>query len=277
MTHHSSPTCDIIAIGNELLIGDVQDTNTHWLIQQLTGLGGFVRRCVIVRDEFPAIAEALQASLNAKVDLIITSGGLGPTADDLTLAAIAAALDLPLVAHEEALAMLTKRYAELAAVGWVKSGEMSEARKKMALFPQGAEPIYNPVGGAPAAMLRVGTSTIVALPGVPPELKGIFTSSLNPLLKQIFGDAAYQIRTVVVNCQDESFMAAKLQAVVERHPRVYLKSRAKRFGPDIRINVTLSATGPSIPTVVDLLDAAQRDLRETMATLGLTCEEERLY
>ena len=268
------PTCEIIAVGNELLIGDVQDTNTHWLIQQLTGLGGFVRRCCIVRDEFPAIADALRASLAAQTTLILTSGGLGPTADDLTLAAIAHALDLPLVAHAEALAMLTQRYAELAARGWVKSSEMSEARKKMAMFPQGAEPIYNNVGGAPAALLRVGPSTLVALPGVPPELKGIFTAAMQPLLNQIFGSATYQIHSLLVNCQDESFMAAQLQSVVERHSRVYLKSRARRFGPDVRIQVTLSATGPDISIVEGLLAAAQNDLRATLATLGLTCEVE---
>ncbi len=268
-------SCEIIAIGNELLIGDVQDTNTHWLIQQLTGLGGFVRRCWIVRDEFPAIGEALRASVAAQTQLIITSGGLGPTADDLTLAAVAAAFDLPLVAHAEAMAMLTKRYAELAQVGWVKSSEMNDARRKMALFPQGAEPIYNPVGGAPAALLRVQSSAIVCLPGVPPELKGIFTQTLNPLLSQLFSGAAYQLRSLIVDCQDESFMAQQLQSVVERQPRVYLKSRARRFGPDIRIKVTLSATARDAPSVNALLDDAQQDLQRTLATLGLTCEMQK--
>src|SRR5262249_19684541 len=73
--------CEIIAIGNELLIGDVQDTNTYWLIQQLTGLGGLVRRCSIVRDDIAAIAATLRASVAAQTDLVITSGGLGPTGD----------------------------------------------------------------------------------------------------------------------------------------------------------------------------------------------------
>ena len=211
----TSVTGEIIAIGNELLIGDVQDTNTYWLIQQLTGLGGFVRRCWIVRDEFPAIAGALHAAVEAGTTLIITSGGLGPTADDLTLAAVAAAFELPLVVHAEAMAMLERRYGELARSGWVSTPELNDARKKMAMFPLGAEPIYNPVGGAPAALLRVRGSTIVCLPGVPPELKGIFTSSLVPLLSGLFGGAAYQIRSVIVSCQDESAMASQLQEVVE--------------------------------------------------------------
>jgi nicotinamide-nucleotide amidase len=302
MTTNPVP-CEIIAIGNELLIGDVQDTNTHWLIQQLTGLGGCVRRCAIVRDEFPAIAEALQSAVAAETALIITSGGLGPTGDDLTLAAVAAAFHLPVAAHAEAMAMLEKRYGELARAGWVSSPELNDARKKMAMFPQGAEPIYNPVGGAPAALLRVRASTIVCLPGVPPELKSIFTTSMNPLLRSLFGGAAYQIRAVIVSCQDESFMASELQGVVERHPRVYIKSRAMRMGPGVRIKVTLSATGrssspsaaegmdfgpagsrlpvacvavPGAPTVEALIGRAQDDLRKAMETLGLSCTEEEL-
>lgn len=271
---NDSISCEIIAVGNELLIGDVQDTNTHWLIQQLTGLGGFVRRCWIVRDEFAAIAGALHAAVENETALIITSGGLGPTGDDLTLAAVAAAFELPLVVHAEAMAMLEKRYAELARAGLVTSPLLNDARKKMAMFPQGAEPIYNPVGGAPAALLRVRGSTIVCLPGVPSELKGIFTTSLAPLLNGIFGGAAYQIRSVIVAVQDESSMASQLQEVVERHPRVYIKSRAMRTGPGGGIKVTLSANGPDATTVNALLAAAQDDLRATLAGIGLRFTDE---
>ncbi len=266
---HAPVSCEIIAIGNELLIGDVADTNTHWLITQLTGLGGFVRRCMLIRDEFPAIADALHASVEAHTDLIVTSGGLGPTGDDLTLAAVAAAFNLPLVVHDEAMAMLTRRYAELAAIGWVQSAEMNEARRKMAMFPQGATPLYNPVGGAPAASLRIGGSTVVCLPGVPAELKGIFAQTMSPLLRELFGSATYAIRTVIVNCQDESHMAAALQSVVERHPRIYIKSRARRFGPDIAIRVSLSTTGADAANVASALDAAESDLSQAMARLGL--------
>jgi nicotinamide-nucleotide amidase len=270
----NSVSCEIIAIGNELLIGDVQDTNTHWLIQQLTALGGFVRRCWIVRDEFPAIAGPLHAAVDAGTALIITSGGLGPTGDDLTLAAVAAAFNLPLVVHAEAMAMLERRYGELARSGWVSTPGLNDARKKMAMFPLGAEPIYNPVGGAPAALLRVRGSTIVCLPGVPPELKGIFTTSMAPLLSGLFGGAAYRIRSVIVSCQDESSMASQLQQVVERHPRVYIKSRAMRTGPGGGIKVTLSASGADARTVDSLLGSAQDDLRSTMATIGMSCKEE---
>jgi molybdopterin-biosynthesis enzyme MoeA-like protein len=208
--------------------------------------------------------------VDARSDLIVTSGGLGPTGDDLTLAAVAAAFNRPLVAHEEAMAMLTRRYSELAAIGWVKSAEMNEARRKMAMFPQGATPLYNPVGGAPAASLRVDGTTIVCLPGVPAELKGIFVQTMSPLLKELFGTATYAIRTVIVNCQDESQMAGELQGVVERHPRIYIKSRARRFGPDISIRVSLSTTGTDAASVASALDAAESDLAHSMARLGLT-------
>ncbi len=266
-------TCEIIAIGNELLIGDVQDTNTFWLIQQLTGLGGLVHRCSVVRDDFDAIAQALRASVAKRTGLIITTGGLGPTSDDLTLAAVASAFGLPLVVHAEVLEMLTKRFAELASRGWVRSPEMTEARRKMAILPQGAEPVYNPAGGAPASMLQIDGSTIVSLPGVPRELKEIFTGALNPALIRLFGGAAYQIRSIIISTHDESFIAGQLQAVVDRHPRVYIKSRSLRTGSGIRIRVTLSTTGPDLAAAERTVDAALLDLRQAMAFLGLTCAD----
>jgi nicotinamide-nucleotide amidase len=269
----SDRPCEIIAIGNELLIGDVQDTNTYWLIQQLTGLGGLVRRCVIVRDELVAIAAALQSSVAAGTALVITTSGLGPTSDDLTLAAVASAFSLPLVVHTGALDMLTRRYAELAAAGRVLSGAMLESRRKMAVFPQGAEPIFNPVGGAPAALLRVGATAIVCLPGVPQEMKSIFTHSLGPLLVDLLGGAAYQFRTCLLNAYDESSIAAPLHSVVERNPLVYIKSRAVRLDGQIRIRLSFSATGPDAPAVSALLDSAVADLQHTMSALGLTCTE----
>jgi molybdenum cofactor synthesis domain-containing protein len=266
--------CEIIAIGNELLIGDVQDTNTYWLIQQLTGLGGQVRLCSIVRDDIVAIAAMLRESVAAQMDLVITSGGLGPTGDDLTLAAVAEAFDLPVVVQPVALELLTRRYAELAQRGWVQSGEMTEARRKMAIFPAGAEPLLNPAGGAPGALLKVGGTTIVSLPGVPRELKAIFSETMGPLLNGLFGGAVYRIRSARLSTHDESSIAATLQFVVERNPKVYLKSRAIREDGIIFIRVSLSAAAADGASTDALLDEAWADLVTAMAALGILCQPE---
>jgi len=161
---------EIIATGNELLLGDVLDTNTNWLCKRITGAGGLVTRAVMVRDEVEAIAAAIRSALDRRPQLIITTGGLGPTGDDITLQAVAEATGCPLRLHREALALVKTRYQELAKKGHVGNSALTEARKKMAYLPRGARPVPNPVGSAPAVILEVDGSILVSLPGVPEEL-----------------------------------------------------------------------------------------------------------
>ncbi|MFQ5810509.1 MAG: molybdopterin-binding protein, partial [Armatimonadota bacterium] len=113
-------TAEIIAIGNELLSGDVQDTNTHWLCRQITGLGGRVTRAAVVGDNSENIAAELHAALPRRPSLIVTAGGLGPTADDMTLAAVADATNSPLEVSETALAMVRSAYEKFAREGYVE-------------------------------------------------------------------------------------------------------------------------------------------------------------
>ena len=91
---------EIFIIGNEILIGDIQDTNTHWLCREINGLGGRVARAVVLRDDEEIVAAELKVSLARGADVIITSGGLGPTADDLTLAAVARGAGVQLRLHD---------------------------------------------------------------------------------------------------------------------------------------------------------------------------------
>jgi nicotinamide-nucleotide amidase len=147
------PTCEIIAIGNELLQGDVLDTNTHWLIQQVTELGGRVTRAVMVRDEPDAIAHELHGARERGTALILTGGGLGPTDDDLTLGAVAKATACPLQLDPLALEMVRCTYEDLVDRGVFADAAMTPAREKMACLPRGATPLDNPVGAAPGVLL----------------------------------------------------------------------------------------------------------------------------
>ena len=108
---------EIIAIGNELLLGDVLDTNTHWLCKRITGAGGQVARAAMIKDDTAAIADEIRSALDRLPDLIITTGGLGPTGDDITLRAVAEALARPLELHAEALTLVKARYKNLAEGG----------------------------------------------------------------------------------------------------------------------------------------------------------------
>lgn len=266
---------EIIAVGNELLIGQTLDTNTHWLCQQIAGLGGQVRRAVMVPDDLDVIARELHDALSRQTELIITTGGLGPTADDRTLEAIAHALGRPLTENVAALRMIERRYSELHAQGLVDQPGLTETRRKMGQLPQGGEPIFNPVGGAPAVRLDVNDSIIVSLPGVPQELKGIWQGPLQPVLTGLFGQGAYLERTLITDCPDDSVLAPLLAQVVQRHPEVYIKSHVKAFGtgkPEIR--VTFSMAGESAAEVEAGLDRALRDFEETLHEAGFSVRPE---
>ncbi|MGQ9629337.1 MAG: competence/damage-inducible protein A [bacterium] len=263
---------EIIAIGNEILAGDVLDTNTNWLCKRITALGGSVAHASIVRDDLDDIARELRESIARHPALIITTGGLGPTADDMTLAAVAKAVGAPLTLNSEALDMVRQKYEELARAGYVADAHITPAREKTARLPKGAIPLGNPVGAAPGVSLTAGDVRIVSLPGVPAELKGIFESSLKPILKEIFGKGGYHQVLLVLDCNDESILAPVLEATARDHPRVYVKSRARRFGPEYKIRLTLSATGENEEEAVRAVDDALKSLRDYLNSAGISIE-----
>jgi nicotinamide-nucleotide amidase len=260
---------EIIAVGHELLLGDVLDTNTNWLCKKITGVGGQVRRAVMVRDELEAIVSEVRSAFERGTELIITTGGLGPTGDDITLQAVAAATNRPLKLHPDALALMKARYEDLAKKGYVRDSTVTEVRKKMAYLPQGAAPVPNPVGTAPAVILEMENSTLISLPGVPEELTGIYEDSLQPILKAIFDDGFYQERSVIARCADESSLASILEEVVKAHPAVYIKSRARRLGSEVKLLITLSSAGDQREEVEERIDRALQHLKTALAGAGI--------
>lgn len=265
----SPVTVELFIIGNELLIGEIQDTNTHWLCRELNSLGGQVVRATLLRDTAPVIADEIRAALVRAPRLIITSGGLGPTADDLTLAALAQGLGRELFLHDDALQMVRDRYDELTAQGSLTQGGLNPAREKMAWFPIGASPLHNPVGTAPAVMVESGGTTIICLPGVPSELKGIFTTSLQPFLRATFRSGLSLLHTITVQCNDESLMEPVLSRVAQDHPAVYIKSLATTIGENSELDITLNATGQDEAITSLLLRSAMDDLKAGLSGLGI--------
>jgi len=265
---------EIIAIGNELLLGDVLDTNTNWLCKRITGIGGQVTRAALVRDEHAAIVAEIRSALDRAPDLIVTTGGLGPTGDDITMQAVAEATARPIELHAQALTMVQARYQDLVKKGYLKDPTLTDARKKMACLPRGAAALRNPVGTAPAAVLKIGDSTLVSLPGVPEELKGIYEETLQPTLKRIFGDSYYEEQSIIALCGDESSLAPVLSEVVETHPEVYIKSRARRYGAEVRILITLSLAGEGREGVERSLAAALEALTRALAGAGFEVESQ---
>ena len=263
-----APAVEVVSAGNEVLSGDVVDTNSNRLCTLVTGLGGVVRRTVMVRDELDAIAREVAGAVARRPALVFTVGGLGPTSDDRTLEGVALGLGVPLKLHPEAEHMVREKYAEFHARGFVPFAGMNEARRKMAMLPAGARPIVNPIGGAPAVLVEVGDTAIVSLPGVPEELAAIVEQSLDELLARLFGAAHYEERVLVVEIQDESAIAIVLRGAELEHPEVYVKSRAKVLGSAPVIRITLSARGPDADAVDALLAPAAEQLLTQIAAAG---------
>ena len=260
---------EIFIIGNEILIGDIQDTNTHWLCREINRLGGHVARATVLRDIDAIIVDELRAALGRGAGVIITSGGLGPTADDLTLAAVARAAGVEWQLHEQARQMIRQRYDELAGQGILAQGGLNPAREKMAWLPAGAIPLHNPVGTAPGVLLRSGRTTIISLPGVPSELKGIFCSSLQPFLLKTFSGGISVMRTISVHCNDESLMEPVLSRVAHDHPGIYVKSLATTLGEMRDLDIILTSVGSDLSPLATQLELAVNDLCSGLTALGI--------
>lgn len=261
---------EILVIGNEVLAGNVLDSNSHWLCQRIVGRGARVRRITVLPDEPQAIADGLMGSLTRQPRIILTCGGLGPTQDDLTVAAVGEALALEVREDPRAFSMIRDFYVTLHARGHVAVAEMTQARRKMAQLPDGAEPLLNTLGAAPGVLLKRGKTTIVLLPGVPAEMMHIFETSLAPHLAALLTRQVYTERTLETDAWDESILAPAVDEVAKHHPDVYVKSRAQAYGSGQADFVTLAARGKEEAEVAALLDAAEVEIRAALHAIGVS-------
>src|SRR5438067_8547824 len=176
------PISSIVAIGDELVGGFTLDTNSHWIAERLRIMGYPVKRVSQIRDRPAEIVDQVHRELgDAEVTDVFLSGGLGPTPDDRTFAALADALDKRLVIWEETRARIELRAQRMHAMGLLESAEVTEGNLRMARIP--AEPAHvfkNRRGMAPGTVYEAKSKRIFVLPGVPLEMKSIFAEELEP-------------------------------------------------------------------------------------------------
>jgi nicotinamide-nucleotide amidase len=167
---------EVIAIGTELTSGQSLDTNSQWLSQQLGALGINVAFHTSLSDVMEDHLAVFRIACE-RADLVVMSGGLGPTQDDLTREALAQVAGVPLVEDADSLAAIAAMFAR-------RNRVMSERNRVQALFPSGAEPLNNPVGTAPGIWILIGRAWVACLPGVPHEMKRMFHEQVVPRLRQ---------------------------------------------------------------------------------------------
>ncbi len=239
-------------MGDELLAGFTVDTNGAWLGRRAASLGLPVRAKLVVGDDAPAIKGALARALEL-ADVVLVTGGLGPTRDDITRPVVAEALGRPLRADEALLDELRTRWAT-----WRRT-PLPAGNERMALVPEGALVLPNPVGTAPGLVLRHADDRIVVLlPGVPAELRGLFEESVEPLLRQQLGDRLPPLVHRVFHTTGiaESSLAERIDAGVSgRTGSVSIAFLPRITGVDVRLTARATPDDPHANLLLDQAEA----------------------
>jgi nicotinamide-nucleotide amidase len=181
MKVRSLTSAEIVAVGTEILLGSLVDTNTAWLSRRLAASGIAVHRHTAVGDDRARLVAALSEAA-ARTDLVLSTGGLGPTFDDLTNEALGQAMGREMFEYPEA-----RRHVERAFRRFT-GREPPPSAYKQALFPEGSELIANPLGTAMGALLELDGVLFATLPGVPAEMRRMFEETLEPMIGERSGD-----------------------------------------------------------------------------------------
>jgi nicotinamide-nucleotide amidase len=256
---------EVIAIGDELTSGQRLDTNSAWLSQRLEEIGVPVLFHTTVGDDLAANTEVFRTA-GQRADIVISTGGLGPTADDLTREALAAATGTELVLDQAALAHIRRLFAR-------RRREMPERNVVQAMFPRGSEPIPNPHGTAPGVDVRIPRpvlppSRIFALPGVPAEMREMWQQTVQPAVHEMLAGLPGGTRCIrhhAIRCFGigESDLEAMLPDLIRRgrEPRVGITvSRAT-------ITLRITATAATAEACAGLIEPTVATIRRCLGDL----------
>ncbi len=240
----------ILAVGDELTAGDLSDTNSAWLARQARARGGLVTGLQVVGDELPAIGDAVAAALRG-ADLLLPTGGLGPTGDDITRDGVAAALGVALRERPELLAPLAELYA-------ARGIALSAGSRRQAELPEGSVALPNPVGTAPGFLLERDGRAVACFPGVPSEL---FVMA-PPLLDGRLGPTGAGAAVCLHLCGPaESELGERLEDLMDH---AHAARTAARLGVTARLGVlTIAIRGRDARAVA----AMEADVRARIGSL----------
>jgi nicotinamide-nucleotide amidase len=258
------PTSTIVAIGDELVGGFTLDTNSHWLAERLRLLGYPVKRVTAIRDRPLEIVEQVRRELSdAEVTHVFCCGGLGPTPDDRTFASLAEALGRELVIWEETRAKIERRVQRMHAAGLLESGELTEGNLRMGRIPAGPLQVFkNRRGMAPGVVYESNGKRLFVLPGVPMELKGIFTEELEPAF--LAEGSAATVRELRFTFAVEARFFPLMTELERTFPDVSVGSYPNFETKELVIRC-LGSDPKRVEEVIDLVRRRSQDLGVTVA------------
>jgi nicotinamide-nucleotide amidase len=240
---------EIIATGSELLLGEVVDTNSTFIARKLRDVGLNLFFKTVVGDNEERMAEALRIALN-RSDVIITTGGLGPTVDDVTRPAVARSIGRALIFRPDLMEQIEARFQAY-------GSKMGENNQRQAYVPDGATPIENPVGTAPAFICEQNGKIIISLPGVPREMEYLIEHSVLPYLKVKLGlNELIIIRTLhAVGLGESRIDAAIGDLETALNPTVGLSAKSGQ------VDVRITAKAATRATALRMLDDMEQQVR----------------
>jgi competence/damage-inducible protein CinA-like protein len=258
------PSAEIITIGTEILLGEIVDTNTRHIARTLRGMGVDLYRTITIGDNVERIAEAIRHSMQ-RAEIVITTGGLGPTVDDPTREAVARAAGVELEFRDELwdqVVAIISRYGR----------KPSENQKRQAYIPKGAIAITNPVGTAPCFIVETERNAVISLPGVPNEMEYILHESVIPYLQKRFNlDEIIKIRILHCAGLGEGMIDEKIDDLETlRNPTVGLAAHTGVV--DIRI----AAKAKNEAEADEMIANIENQVRERLGDVVFGADEDKL-
>ncbi len=264
------PTAEIITIGTEIMLGDILDTNAPYIARKLRDVGIDVRRTWSIGDFTDDIANAIREATQ-RAEIIITTGGLGPTVDDPTREAVARAFGVPIEHREELWQQVVDRFERF-------DRYPTENNRKQAYVPQGALAIENPVGTAPAFMMefplptQTGIGVVISLPGVPREMEHLMENDALPYLRRTFTlDQVTIVRVLHTAGVGESQIDEKIGDLEElENPIVGLAAHSGQ------VDVRIAAKAPNEAEARHLIEQVEVEIRQQLGNWIYGADKENL-
>lgn len=243
---------EIISIGDELLIGQTINTNAAWLGKELSLIGISVKRCIVISDDAEEIKSTIDKSLK-NADIVLVTGGLGPTKDDITKHTLCDFFDTHLEINQTVLARVKKYFED-------RGREMLEVNIQQAALPANCTVLDNLHGTASGMWFEHNGSVLISMPGVPYEMKGIMTEQVFPRLKERFHVTSIFHKTILLQGIGESFLADKMQ---DWETRIRAEGFGLAYLPSIGI-VKLRITSPNGEEDEDKIEAYFKELTDAL-------------
>jgi competence/damage-inducible protein CinA-like protein len=257
-------SAEIITIGTEILLGEIVDTNTRYIARTLRSLGVDLYRTITIGDNTDRIAEAIQRSME-RANIIITTGGLGPTVDDPTREAVAQAVGVQTEFREDLWQQVVETIARYGRTP-------SENQKRQAYVPQGAIGLKNPVGTAPCFIVETETNAVISLPGVPAEMEHVLHESVIPYLQKRFGlNEVIKVRVLHCAGLGEGMIDEKIADLeMLSNPTVGL---AAHTGV---VDVRITAKAKSESEAQEMIAKVEADVRQRLGNIVFGADEDKL-